>query len=109
MPLPGVVVIVLDSAGDLFISDSGNRIREVNQATGIITTIVGNGTDGYSGDGGPAKSAELLEPFAVALDSHGNTIIADAVNKVNEPALSAVFASRYGAPAPVVVAAVGAR
>ena len=46
--------VAVDAAGDLFIADSGNdRIREVNHATGVITTIAGNGSFGYSGDGGP--------------------------------------------------------
>ena len=50
----------MDSAGDIFIADTGNnRIREVNHTTGVITTVAGNGTAGYSGDGGPATAAEL--------------------------------------------------
>ena len=55
--------IAVDSAGDLFIADSGNNvIREVVKATGDIITVAGNGTAGYSGDGGPATAAELNGP-----------------------------------------------
>ena len=53
--------VAVDSAGNLYIADTGNhRIRKVD-ASGIITTVAGNGT-GYSGDGGPATSAELNYP-----------------------------------------------
>ena len=57
--------IAVDAAGDLFIADTGNNvIREVNAATSMITTIAGDGTAGYSGDGGPATAAELAAPRA---------------------------------------------
>jgi sugar lactone lactonase YvrE len=75
--------VVLDSAGNLYIADEGNsRIREVSAGTGIITTVAGNGTPGYSGDTGPATSAELSVPAAVALDSGGDLYITDAHNNV---------------------------
>ena len=55
--------VAVDSAGDIFIADiDNNRIREVNHATGVITTVAGNGTAGYSGDGGPATAAEPRRP-----------------------------------------------
>ena len=61
--------VAVDAKGDLFIADSGNnRLREVS-ASGIITTLAGNGTSGYAGDGGPASAAELAGPEGVALDS----------------------------------------
>ena len=73
--------VAVDSAGDLFIADSGNnRIREVNHATGVITTVAGNGTAGYSGDNGPATAAELTSPNGVAVDSAGDLFIADTGN-----------------------------
>ncbi len=73
--------LALDSAGNLYIADSyNNRIRKVTLATGIISTVAGNGTKGYSGDGGAATSAELNDPHAVALDSAGNIYIADSLN-----------------------------
>jgi sugar lactone lactonase YvrE len=68
----------VDASGNLFFADQGNnRIREVVKATGIITTIAGNGTSGYSGDGGPATAAMLNQPTGVAVDSSGNVYIAD--------------------------------
>ncbi|HEV7224755.1 MAG TPA: DUF4214 domain-containing protein [Pirellulales bacterium] len=73
--------IAVDSSGDLFIADStNNRVREVNRATGIITTVAGNGTAGFSGDGGPATAAELQTPEAIAVDSSGDLFIADNGN-----------------------------
>ena len=70
--------VAFDAEGDLLISDSGeNRVRLVNHKTGIISTIVGNGTSGYSGDGGPATQAELDSPAGLALDQLGNLYIAD--------------------------------
>ena len=75
--------IAVDAAGDLFIADSGNDVvREVNHVTGVITTVAGNGTYGYSGDGGAATSAELGFPSAVAVDAAGNLFIADSGNNV---------------------------
>ena len=73
--------IAVDSLGDLFIADvSNNRIREVNHATGVITTIAGNGTSGISGDNGPAIAAALDKAGGVVLDAAGNVFIADTGN-----------------------------
>jgi sugar lactone lactonase YvrE len=71
----------LDSVGNLFIADYGNcRIRRVDASTGIITTVAGNGIRGFSGDGGPATSAQLSLPWSVSVDISGNLFIADADN-----------------------------
>jgi len=76
--LPGLAV---DSHGNIYIADYFNqRVRMVTVATGIITTIAGNGTAGYSGDGAPAVSAELKYPAGLALDAGGNLYIADSQN-----------------------------
>jgi gliding motility-associated-like protein len=72
--------IVSDASGNLYISDN-NTIRMVNPA-GIIQTIAGTGTSGYSGDGGPAVQAQLNEPYGVGVDMAGNIYIPDANNNV---------------------------
>jgi sugar lactone lactonase YvrE len=72
--------LALDSAGNLYIADFYGWIRKVNAATGVITTIAGNGSAGYSGDGGPATSAQFWNPLGVAVDSSGNVYIADSNN-----------------------------
>ncbi|HZQ22726.1 MAG TPA: hypothetical protein VFA89_07990 [Terriglobales bacterium] len=72
--------VAVDSKGNLFIADSNNnRVRRVN-TSGIITTFAGNGTCGFSGDGGLATSAELCFPEGVALTSTGAVYIADSFN-----------------------------
>lgn len=74
--------VALDADGNLFICDSGNnRVRRVDHATGIITTVVGNGTRGSGGDGGPATKAELKTPEGVSVDTSGNLFIADYGNR----------------------------
>jgi hypothetical protein len=68
------------SSGDLFIADAGNHtIRKVNSA-GVISTVAGSGTQGFSGDGGPATSAQFYTPWGVVVDSAGNLYIADRLN-----------------------------
>jgi sugar lactone lactonase YvrE len=75
--------LAVDASGDLFIADAGNNvIREVIQATGIIITVAGNGTAGYSGDGAAATSAQLNNPCGVTVDANGNVFIADTGNNV---------------------------
>ena len=74
--------VAVDSQGDIFIADEYfNAIREVNAQTGIMTTIAGNGTYGYTGDGGQATSAELGDPAGLAIEGN-DLFIADAGNNV---------------------------
>ena len=85
--------IAVDSSGNVYIADFGNsRVRVVNTGAspivlanvtiqpGAIATVAGNGTAGYSGDGGPATSAMLNSPAGVAVDSAGTIYIADTSN-----------------------------
>ena len=75
--------VAVDSAGDLFIADAGyNRIREVNLATGVISTAAGDGSYHCSGDGGQATAAGLGQPFGVAVDNAGDLFVADTDNFV---------------------------
>jgi uncharacterized protein YjdB len=72
--------VAVDGSGNVYIGDWGNnRVRKVN-AAGVITTLAGDGTGGYSGDGGAATAAELAAPWGVALDATGNVYIADYDN-----------------------------
>lgn len=75
--------LAVDGAGNLYIADTGNhRVRRVDAASGLISTVAGNGTAAYSGDGGPATAASLSFPQGVAVDALGNVYIADADNFV---------------------------
>ncbi|MCK6685690.1 MAG: hypothetical protein L6R30_25095 [Thermoanaerobaculia bacterium] len=71
----------IDGAGNLYVADFANhRVRKVDARTGIITTVAGAGTSGFSGDGGPASAARLFNPVAVAVTSAGDVYIADRDN-----------------------------
>jgi sugar lactone lactonase YvrE len=76
--------IVFDAGWNLLIADSGNaRIRKVDAATGVITTIAGTGKSGQSGDGGPATAAELDEPRTLAVAPDGSIYFTEPkANKV---------------------------
>ena len=78
--------VAVDANGDLFIADTGNnRIREVNLASGIITTFAGPGRVLHLGDGGLASAADLSQPSGVAVDASGDVFIADtSENRVRE-------------------------
>jgi uncharacterized protein (TIGR03437 family) len=69
--------VTVDSSGNLYIADGGNnRIRKVS-ASGIITTVAGNGSQGFAGDGGTATLARLNGAGSVAVDASGNLFVAD--------------------------------
>ena len=74
--------VAFDAAGNMIFSDTFNHvIRRVDTATGVITTIAGTGTRGFSGDGGPATSAELNEPYGVVVTRGGEIFFADRLNR----------------------------
>ena len=90
--------ITLDASGNLYIADgSNNRIRLVT-TNGLISTIVGNGTAGFAGDGGAAVSAELNNPISVLSDLSGDLYIADQYNarvrKVNTEGTISTYAGK---------------
>ena len=96
--------VTFDGSGNMYISDDSNFcIRKMDPA-GIVTTVAGNGTAGFSGDGGPATHAQLYFPGGVAFDGAGNMYIIDGVNrrvrKVDAAGIITTFAG--GGTGPVV-------
>ncbi len=87
--IPGIGInfvggLATDSAGNLYVSDSDlNGIHRVLKVTpaGLVTPFAGTGSRGYSGDNGPAISAQLNQPNGLAVDSAGNVYIADTANE----------------------------
>jgi sugar lactone lactonase YvrE len=93
--------VAVDAAGNVFIADlSNNRIRRVD-GSGTITTVAGNGTAGFCGDGGPATSACLNNPTGVAVDSAGNLFIAEYYNaRVRRVTTAGVISTYAGTGSP---------
>ena len=94
--------IAIDNIGNIFVSDYGNlRIRKID-TFGIITTFAGNGTIGFSGDGGQATAAELNGPEGITADNSGNIYFADNVNnKIRKIDAAGIISSIAGhGPAP---------
>ena len=72
--------LALDTSGSIYIADQNtHRVRKID-SSGIITTVAGNGTRGYSGDGGPATAAQLQNPYSIAVDAAGTLYICDIGN-----------------------------
>ena len=73
----------VDPSGNIYIADTGNNVVRRIAVSGVISTVAGNGTAGFAGDGGISTSAELNAPSAVAVDlTGGYTYIADSNNNV---------------------------
>ena len=86
-------LIHIDNSNNLFIADQNNHsIRKVAAGTGIITSVAGNGTMGFSGDGGLALNAQLHYPRGVTTDASGNIYIADLTNnRIRKVCISATM------------------
>src|SRR6202008_1248054 len=94
-------VLALDGLGNIYIGDDGNFcIRKVN-SSGTITTVAGiPGSFGYSGDNGPATSAQLNDVYGLGADAFGNIYINDShrtMRKVNSSGIITTFAGNIGA------------
>lgn len=90
------ICVALDTIGNLYIADAANhRVRKVNAITNLISTFAGTGNPAFSGDGGPATSADLFGIQSICLDKNGNVYIADGFNyrirKVNTSGIITTF------------------
>jgi len=93
--------LAIDRFGNVYIADPDNhRVRRVN-AAGIMQTVAGVGSPGYSGDGGPATEARLNVPYGVTADAAGNLYIADLGNhRVRKVSLDGAIATVAGSGQP---------
>lgn len=90
------VSVAADTSGNLYIADSANqRIRKV-APDGTISTFAGNGTEGFGGDGSPATSAELNNPYGVAVDANGNVYIANLIGSIRKVAPNGTISTVAG-------------
>ena len=72
-----------DPRGNLFVAEATNHcVRRIDKATGLITTVAGNGAEGYSGDGGPAVQATMNQPYSLQIAANGDIFIVDRLNAV---------------------------
>ena len=95
--LNGPQGVAVDSLGNVYIADTNNnRVRKV-APNGVITTVAGTGSAGFSGDGGLAVNAQVGNPVAVATDSVGNVYIADGSARVRKLFLSGLITTIAGA------------
>lgn len=89
--------LTMDQSGNLYVAEKGNLVVRKIDSKGNISTVAGDGTYGYTGDGGAAINAELGEPAGLAVDSSGDLFIADAKNAViREVSFKASDTTNYG-------------
>jgi sugar lactone lactonase YvrE len=89
--------VAVDTLGNLYIADTDSqRLRKVDASTGVITTVAGNTVRGFSGDNGPAVSAQLNNPSGVAVDATGNLYIVDRSNQRVRKVNSGVITTMAG-------------
>src|SRR5258708_1761992 len=102
VPLILPSALVFDAAGNLYIAETGNHVIRKVDSTGNITTIAGTGTQSFSGDTGPATSATIDSPHALALDTANNLYIADTHNhRIRQLNLTpAIITTIAGTPTP---------
>ncbi len=102
LPLMLPSATAFDAAGNLYYAETGNHVVRKVTSAGIITTVAGNGVQGFAGDGGLATAAELDSPAGLALDSSGDLFIADSHNhRVREvSAATGIIATIAGTGAP---------
>ena len=81
LPLLIPSAAAFDAQGNLYFAETGNHLMRKVTAGGVITTVAGNGAQGFAGDNGPATAAELDSPAGVALDAAGDLYIADSHNQ----------------------------
>ncbi len=89
--LYGPTSIFADQSGNLFIADQGHsRVRKVNAATNLVSTVAGNGTNDFSGDGGSALAA-AVNPLGITIDRAQNLYIADSSGRIRTTPVVACF------------------
>jgi sugar lactone lactonase YvrE len=92
----GVQDVVSDAAGNLYLSETGNRrIRRIS-ASGIVSTIAGNGVNDFSGDGGPATAAALQYPTDIKVDASGNVLFVDSTRLRRIDAVTGIISTIAG-------------
>ncbi|MFZ0392986.1 MAG: chitobiase/beta-hexosaminidase C-terminal domain-containing protein, partial [Terracidiphilus sp.] len=101
--IPGF--LAADAQGDVYVSNLGDGVREVSAATGNISTVVGDGYQGYWGDGGPPTNAGLSFPAGIAFDSSGDIIVADTDNENIRAVAPSVAAPTFSPAAATYTAA----
>jgi uncharacterized protein (TIGR03437 family) len=98
--LNGPEGVAVDSAGNLYIADTGNNRVRLVSPNGVISTIAGTGAAGHSGDGGPAVIAQIASPGSVAVDAAGNLYIGDSSTRIRKVSPDGTIVTITGAATP---------